>query len=89
MVPVFKEPYRETVEMGQTKLKHTGAQWNPVWQFMVLGWQAKQNKTEKTNFGQLQQKYNWQVMGCLTRWKNKTPTESINLEDAGQLGRCR
>lgn len=31
MVPVFKEPYRETVEMGQTKLKHTGAQWNPVW----------------------------------------------------------
>lgn len=44
MTPIFKEPYRETAEMGQTKLKHAGAQSNRVG-VMVLWWQAKQNKT--------------------------------------------
>ena len=28
-------------------------------------------------------------MAYLTRWKIRTPAESIGLEDAGQLGRCR
>ena len=47
------------MEIGQTELKHTSAQWNPMWLFMVLGCcQAKQNKTEKADFGQPQQKCN-------------------------------
>lgn len=85
MVPVFKEPYRETVEMGQTKPKHTGAQFIHVWWFMVLWLQVKtMKKLTLANFHK--NVICWQNMGSFTKWKKKKPAESIGLEEAGQLG---
>ena len=76
---------RDTVEIGQTELKHTSAQWNPMWLFMVLGCcQAKQNKTEKADFGQPQQKCN-----SLIGYGVSHKMENQNTCWVSQFGGCR